>query len=229
MNKAHHMHTPHKSERGTTRAYITGFWLSLIFTAIPYLLVVNKLMTGKGLLVTILGIGVLQMLIQVFFFLHLGRGPKPFYNVVFFVGAIGTILVVVGGSVFIMNNLHYNMSPSEVTTRLSQDENISEVGSKDTGACQGTYTNHRVTISKGVLSPTHTTAHRCDTLTFLNEDSRLREIGFGSHPNHTGYSGQDDLLAKKGVGVTITLNKTGNYEFHDHLDPAVVGDFTVAD
>ena len=70
-----------KAERGTITSYVIGFLLSLVFTAIPYYLVVNKTVEGNTLLATILGFAVLQMAVQIFFFLHLGRGPKPLYNV----------------------------------------------------------------------------------------------------------------------------------------------------
>src|SRR5688572_2414166 len=116
MNKL--AHTTTKGEHGTTGSYVIGFILSLVFTLIPYYLVVNKTVTGTAILATILTFGVVQMLIQIFFFLHLGRGPKPMYNVVFFGATASLILVVVLGSVFIMNHLHYNMSPTEVTKKL---------------------------------------------------------------------------------------------------------------
>lgn len=220
-------HVP-KSEHGTTQSYIIGFLLSLVFTAIPYYLVVNKSLRGSGLLATILGFAVLQMFIQIFFFLHLGRGPKPLYNVAFFVGTAGTILVVVGGSIFIMNNLHYNMSPAEVTKKLAQDESIYQVGGEKTGACESVRVNHKVTISGGKVSPAYTEAHLCDTLTFLNQDDIIRDIAFGSHPAHDAYAGESELSIRKGRGETITLNQAGSYRFHDHLDPDVAGDFTVS-
>lgn len=220
--------TKPKGEHGTMKSYVIGFLLSLVFTAIPYYLVVSKSVSGTTLLATILVFAVLQMAVQIFFFLHLGRGPKPLYNVVFFVSTIAIILVVVGGSIFIMNNLHYNMTPTEVTTRLAQDESISQVGGEKTGACQGTNANHKVTISSGKLSPTHTEAHLCDTLTFINQDSTAREIAFGPHPEHRVYGGMSEVTVRKGYTKTITLNQSGNYIFHDHLDPTITGSFNVA-
>src|SRR5687768_12731131 len=87
------------SEHGTMKSYVIGFVLSLIFTFIPYYLVVNKTVSGGVLLATILGFAVLQMIIQITFFLHLGRGPKPKWNLYFFISTVGIILVVVGGSI----------------------------------------------------------------------------------------------------------------------------------
>lgn len=216
-----------KAEHGTTKSYIIGYLLSLAFTAIPYYLVVNKTFGGATLLAAILGFAVFQMVIQVFFFLHLGRGPKPLYNVVFFVSTIGIILVVVGGSIFIMSNLYHKITPSEVTTRLAENEGIYQIDGAKTGACQGVRSNHQVTIKDGVASPSFTEARLCDTLTFINEDSRVREMTFGTHPKHDAYGGEYELLVRKGRAKSITLNQTGKYEFHDHLDPSVNGEFSV--
>jgi cytochrome o ubiquinol oxidase operon protein cyoD len=216
-------------EHGTTQSYIIGFLLSLVFTFIPYYLVVNKAVAGNALLVTILGFAVLQMLIQVFFFLHLGRGPKPFYNVVFFAFTVGTILVVVGGSIFIMNNLYSLMGSAEVTTKLAENEAIYQVGGQATGACQGVRENHQVTIKNGNVSPVYTEAHRCDTLTFINEDDTVREMTFGQHPRQDSYAGESELTVRKDRPETITLNTAGTYLFHDHADPAVIGHFTVTE
>jgi hypothetical protein len=168
------------------------------------------------------------MLIQIFFFLHLGRGPKPLYNVAFFVSTVGIILVVVGGSIFIMSNLHYNMAPKDVTTKLAQDEGIDQVGGEKTGACADIGANHKVIIKNGQASPRHTDAHLCDTLTFINEDSKVRDIAFGKHPSHEVYGGEIEMTVRQGYPKTITLNQPGTQLlFHDHLEPTMNGSFTV--
>lgn len=228
MSKNKQPNSSKNEEHGTTASYIIGFVLSLVFTAIPYYMVVNKTLSGSALLLIIMVIAVLQMIIQIVFFLHLGRGPKPLYNVVFFVATVGLILVVVGGSVFIMNNLHYNMAPADVDKHLIEKEGIHQVEGQETGACQGKHTNHKVTIKDGTVTPARVEAKRCDTLTFISEDDDARQIGFGSHPNHDGYAGQADIIIYKGRHKAIVLSEEGDYDFHDHLDPNVFGKFSVA-
>ncbi|HSX44087.1 MAG TPA: cytochrome o ubiquinol oxidase subunit IV [Candidatus Saccharimonadales bacterium] len=217
-----------EQEHGTKQSYVIGFILSLIFTLIPYYLVVNQSLTGNALLVTILGFAVAQMIIQITFFLHIGRGPKPNWNLFFFAGTVGIVLVVVGGSIVIINNLHYNMQPSDQTKKIINDEGIYQVGGELTGACQGQYTNHQVIIKNGQVSPVHTYANKCDTLTFINQDSEIRDIAFGSHPQHLLYAGESELTVRKGVGKTITLSDSGTYLFHDHLHEETAGEFTVS-
>jgi cytochrome o ubiquinol oxidase operon protein cyoD len=225
--KPNHSRSSHKGEHGTTRSYIIGFLLSLIFTAIPYYLVVSKAISGTLLLTVILVIAVLQMIIQIIFFLHLGREPKPLYNVLFFIATVGTILLVVVGSIWIMNHLNYNMAPTEASKKLIEKEGIYQIDGEKTGACREVHTNHKVIISGGQVSNLHTEAQLCDTLTFINEDDMVREITFGSHPQHGTYSGDTELTVRKGRSKTITLNQEGTYQFHDHLDSRVTGIFTV--
>lgn len=226
--QSHNEHnTLSKAEHGTTLSYIIGFLLSLIFTAIPYYMVVNKSASSSVLLATILGIAVLQMIVQIVFFLHLGRGPKPFYNIVFFGFTVITILVVVGGSIWIMNHLNYNMTPVAMSKKLIEKEGIYQIDGEITGACKGVHDNHKVIVSNGTANPAHTNARLCDTLTFINEDDKVRELTFGTHPQHGTYAGELEVLLRKGRPKTITLNQAGTYWFHDHLDPGANASFTV--
>lgn len=219
------------TEHGSITSYVTGFILSIIFTLIPYYLVVNKTFADTQLLVVILAFAVIQMLIQIFFFLHLGRGPKPLYNIVFFVSTVGIIIVVVGGSLFIMSHLHYNMSPTEATKQLAEKEGIYQVEGNMTGACQETKANHQVVISNGSAKPLKIEAGLCDTLSFTNQDKGSRMIMFGTPDNLQSYAGEDDIVIRKGKSETITLNQSGTYSFHlmahgtDHGE--VVGTFSV--
>lgn len=226
MSKTSHT-TGSGGEHGTIGSYVIGFLLSLIFTFIPYYMVVNQTVTGGALLAAILGFAVVQMFIQIFFFLHLGRGPKPFYNVVFFFATAATILVVVGGSIFIMNNLYHNMAPEEVALKLAQKEGIYQLGGERTGACQQLGENHKVVIKDSVMSPAHTAARQCDTLTFINEDDAPRSIAFGQHLRHITYAGESEIGVNRGRPQTVTLNSLGEYVFHDHLEPETGGSFTV--
>lgn len=224
---SHHTGGEQNSEHGTMMSYVIGFILSLGFTLVPYYLVVKHTISGTALLPTILGFAVLQMIVQITFFLHLGRGPKPKWNLFFFISTVGIILIVVGGSILIINNLHYNMMPSDQAEKLANDEGIYQIGAEKTGACQGTYANHKVRIKNSLVSPLHTVARKCDTLTFINEDNKLREVAFGTHPNHEAYAGETELIVLKGHNKTITLSQSGTYQFHDHLQEETAGNFTV--
>src|SRR5438045_4058541 len=99
--------TPHHV---TMTPYVVGFVLSLVFTLIPYYMIVHKSFSARMLLIWIISFAFLQMAIQLIFFLHLGREKKPHFNLFFLVSTGGIILVVVVGSIWIMNHLMHGMS-----------------------------------------------------------------------------------------------------------------------
>jgi len=217
-----------KPEHGTLQAYITGFVLSLIFTLIPYYLVVHHTFSGRALLITILGFGVLQMLVQLLFFLHIGRRPRPTWQIHFLNATVGAILVVVGGSIVITTNLHHNMMPTEQALKLVNDEGIYQVNGEKTGACQGQYPNHQIIIKDGVATPSFISAKQCDTLTYITQDGRPNDIVFTQDAKTASYAGVASYSVRKGQNQTITLSELGTYQFHDSAQPATAGSFTVS-
>jgi len=217
-----------KREHGTIKNYVIGYVLSLVFTIIPYYLVVNQTVRGLVLLGTIISFAVLQMIIQVVFFLHLGRERGPRWQTKFLLGTVGGIFVVTVGTTWIMYHLHENMMPTQAELKLAQDEGIAQVEGVSTGACVGASKMYMVVIKNGVVSPRHTDAHRCDTIMFMNEDNMSRDIAFGPDENHEIYGGVVDLPLGSGQEEqTLTLNQSGTHSFHDHLHTSTAGDFTV--
>jgi len=222
-NSDHHHSVEHKS----MVSYTVGYILSLVFTLIPYYLVVNQVFTGQTLLLTIMAFAVLQLIVQVVFFLHLGRGPKPRWNLYFFLGTIVAILIVVAGSIVIINNLHGNVASSEQTKRLVNSEGIYQVGGEKTGACKGRYTNHKVSFKDGRIDPLVTVATQCDTLTFSENSGTEVDLAFGTHDDHSVYAGLQGIDLRKNRTKTITLSEIGTYQFHDNKRPEAVGTFAV--
>ncbi len=151
------------TEQYSIRPYVIGFILSLIFTLVPYYLVVNQVVIGRALLYSILMFAIIQLFVQITFFLHLGRGPNPRWNVYFFIMTIAVILITVGGSIVIIDNLHGNLASSDQNKRLINNEGIYQIGGETTGACQGSHDNYKVTIENDKVVPLLTVASKCDT------------------------------------------------------------------
>jgi cytochrome o ubiquinol oxidase operon protein cyoD len=217
-----------KKEHGTIKSYVTGYALSLVFTLIPYHLVVTQTLRGVALFGAILVFALLQAMVQVLFFLHLGRERKPKWQTGFLMATVGGILVVTVGTFWIMYHLHENMTPTQAELKLAQDEGIAQVGGQQTGACAGASTMHMVMIENGVVSPSHTSGKRCDTIMFMNEDNMSRDIAFGPHGQDQAYGGVNGLTLSAGQSQTLTLNEPGTHAFHDHLHTDMTGDFTVS-
>ena len=93
------------------RPSILGFVFSLILTVAIYRFVTQETFTGSMLLFTVFGLGALQVLIQLFFFLHLGLESKPHWSTITFLFMVLITIIIVGGSMWIMQNLNYHMMP----------------------------------------------------------------------------------------------------------------------
>jgi cytochrome o ubiquinol oxidase subunit IV len=103
------------SRQMTIARYSIGFVLSLLLTLAAYQVVVNG-STSPWLLAVLGALAITQMVVQLIFFLHLGDEVGPRYKMASFIFMAGILLIVVVGSIWIMQNLDYNMShmtPSE--------------------------------------------------------------------------------------------------------------------
>lgn len=116
--------SPEKTSYDPTMSYVFGFLFSILLTIVPYLLVVNHRLSGNVLIGTLVAVALAQMVIQLFFFLHMGRERKPRWNLLVFLFMVLIVLIVVIGSLWIMNNLEYNMHPDEVERYIEKEELI---------------------------------------------------------------------------------------------------------
>lgn len=87
---------------------------------------------------------------------------------------------------------------------------------------------YQVVIKADKVSPGTTQARMCDRLTITNEDPVTRLIAFGPHEHHVPYDGVTERLLTQNQSLTITLNQTGAFLFHDHLHDEVQGGFVVS-
>ena len=106
-------------------SYVLGFIFALILTWIAYVIVVNHLLSGPMLIGTIMGLALVQLLVQLVFFLHFGRdkdarwhGPALYFMLII-------LVIIVAGSLWIMANLNYNMtmSPNQMDTYMLKQSN----------------------------------------------------------------------------------------------------------
>jgi cytochrome o ubiquinol oxidase subunit IV len=88
-----------------------GFTLSLLLTLAAYRIVVYMHLEDGELMLTLYGLAVAQAVLQLVFNLHLGLESKPHWNMITFLFTVLVIIIVIGGSVWIMDNLNYNLMP----------------------------------------------------------------------------------------------------------------------
>lgn len=100
--------------RASFTTYTIGFGLSVLLTTIAFWLVMGNVLTGNALYASLLGLAVIQLYVQLHFFIHLGHETKPRWNLLAFLFMVLVVLIIVIGSIWIMNSLNYNMMPEEM-------------------------------------------------------------------------------------------------------------------
>lgn len=110
----------HDTEYGTLRSYVIGFVLSIISTITAYLLVVHHAYSDRVIIVSaIVALALFQFIVQLLFFLHLGKETKPRWKLFIFVFMVLVVLILVFGTLWIMNNLNYRMTPEQINTYMN--------------------------------------------------------------------------------------------------------------
>lgn len=108
-----------------TKSYVIGFILSVVITFLAYLFVVNKLLPMTALIYCVLALALLQLVVQMVFFLHIGRGSR--WKAITFGFTVLVVVIIVGGTLWIMANLNYNMmhmTPDEKSIYMKQHEGL---------------------------------------------------------------------------------------------------------
>lgn len=83
-------------------SYIVGFALSLILTALALWLAVDHVLSVKAVIFVILVLAIVQIFVQLFFFMHFTEAPGPAYHSAAIALAFFFTFCIVAGSVWIM-------------------------------------------------------------------------------------------------------------------------------
>jgi len=110
--------------------YVIGFLLSLALTIGSYFLVSNHLFGTRMIIAVIIIFGLIQLCVQLLFFLHLGSEKNPRWKLLMFISTFGLVFVVMVGSIWIMQHLNYNMTPMQIDQTIIQDEGMPKIPAK---------------------------------------------------------------------------------------------------
>ena len=98
-----------KHDHGTVREYITGFALSVLLTVIAFALVMKDMLSGFSMYATLTVLAVIQLFVQITYFLHLTTAPRMRWNVLSFIFTAIVVAILVAGTLWIMWSLNYYM------------------------------------------------------------------------------------------------------------------------
>ncbi|WP_068615019.1 cytochrome o ubiquinol oxidase subunit IV [Paenibacillus tuaregi] len=93
----------HAEGHGSLKSYVLGFIFSIVLTIIPLVIVMNGLLNKTQTVITIMIMAILQLIVQLFFFMHIREGEKPRWNVMTLIVGVIIVFTVVAGSIWIMS------------------------------------------------------------------------------------------------------------------------------
>jgi cytochrome o ubiquinol oxidase subunit IV len=107
-----HDHEQHNAAKGTVFSYAVGFLLSILLTLAAFGLVLlqvqsDALFSDSVLYGALLSSAIIQLFVQLFFFLHVGKESGPRWNLAALLFALIVVLILVGGTLWIMFNLQH--------------------------------------------------------------------------------------------------------------------------
>ena len=105
-------------------SYVAGFAISVLLTIAAYTLVAGHFLANGNLLVAILLLAIIQLWVQLKFFLHLGASSSQRWNLLAFISTVGMVFIIVVASLWIMNHLNNNMTPGQMNSYLMKSEGM---------------------------------------------------------------------------------------------------------
>ena len=110
----HHGHGEHDEHagHGSLKTYAIGFVLSVILTAIPFWLVMNKGFDKSSTTAfVILAFAAVQMVVHMVYFLHMNTRVEGGWSLLALVFTLVMVFITLAGSIWVMYHMNTNMMP----------------------------------------------------------------------------------------------------------------------
>lgn len=110
---AHHDDHHGSSEpHSTFSGYMTGFVLSIILTAIPFWLVMSKVIADRNTAILVLGgFAVVQILVHMVCFLHMNGKVEGGWTLLSTIFTVVFVAIAIAGTLWVMFHMNSNMMP----------------------------------------------------------------------------------------------------------------------
>ena len=112
MQPHHQTHTI--AGHGRLATYLTGYVLAILLTLAAFAAVMFKLFPPDITTAIIASAAICQAIVHMWFFLHMFRKSTPFWNTIAFAFTVLVIMLLIGGSLFILLSANYNMMPNSM-------------------------------------------------------------------------------------------------------------------
>lgn len=97
----------------SVKGYVTGFILSVILTAIPFWLVMAKVLPSPKMTgFVLLGFAAVQMVVHMVYFLHMNAKVEGGWSMLALLFTVALVVIMLAGSVWVMHHMNANMMPT---------------------------------------------------------------------------------------------------------------------
>ncbi|MGE4367494.1 cytochrome o ubiquinol oxidase subunit IV [Thermomonas sp.] len=94
------------------RGYVVGFVLSVILTAIPFWLVMAKVIPSATITgIVLVAFAVVQILVHMVYFLHLDARSEGGWNLLSVIFTVILLVILLAGTLWVMHHMNANMMP----------------------------------------------------------------------------------------------------------------------
>ena len=100
--------------------YLTGLGLAILLTATSFFVAGTNLVWEPSIPVALVVLAIAQMGVHLVFFLHITTGPDNTNNVLALAFGVLIVILVIGGSLWIMANLNHNMMPMDQLMQMQR-------------------------------------------------------------------------------------------------------------
>lgn len=114
QNGDHHgeHHADADAYHATVKGYAIGFLLSVVLTALPFWLVMGKLLPSEhATALVIVVFAAIQMVVHMVYFLHMNAKVQGGWSLLALIFTAGLVLIMLAGSTWVMYHLNTNMMP----------------------------------------------------------------------------------------------------------------------
>lgn len=138
---------------------------------------------------------------------------------------IGIIILVIlfGGGFLLLKSSSTNVqSESQIQPKTEQAPPVPSPTVATQQQSQNT-----ITLTANGFSPTAFTIKAGETVTWENKSGKIATVDSDPHPMHTSYAPLNLGRFSDGSTLTLTFEKVGTYNYHNHFNPSAWATITV--
>lgn len=113
----------HQPELSSFKHYIVGFLCSVALTLAAYVLARYGVLNKPLMIVALSLLALMQFIVQLVFFLHIGKEFSPRLKLIVMLFMIMIVIILVGGSIWIMDNIDGRMMNPKLEVQYMNNQN----------------------------------------------------------------------------------------------------------